>query len=304
MSEKIRKIEKQIREIHRGSENTVRLALTALLARGHLLLEGLPGVGKTTLAMALARTLGCTFQRIQFTSDLLPSDIIGYTMLDQVTNRLSFRAGPIFHNIVLADELNRATPRTQSALLEAMGESQVSIEGETRHLPEPFLVIATQNPSDHHGTFPLPDSQLDRFLMKLSLTYPERSEEMAVLLDGKLREKAELLKSLSDPEDVLDMQKEVDRVRVDKSVVSYILDIVVATRNNSHLAFGMSTRGGLYLLRAGRAHAYLENREYLVPDDVKAVAPYVIPHRIRSTSESLTAEEIVEEILEEVPVPL
>jgi len=298
------KIEEQIKKIHRGNQKILRFSLTALLARGHLLLEGLPGVGKTTLAVALARTLGCTFQRIQFTSDLLPSDIIGYTILDQVTRRLTFRPGPIFHNVILADEVNRATPRTQSALLEAMGEAQVSIEGETRPLPRPFLVIATQNPMDHHGTFPLPDSQLDRFLMKLSLTYPSVDQEKSVLLDGKLREKAELLKPLTDPEGVLEMQNQAEMVKTDEAIVSYILEILLATRRHSDLLYGISTRGGLYLLRAARAYAYLEGRDYVVPDDVKAVGPYVISHRLRTKSEKRRVEDIMTEILEEVPVPL
>ncbi len=288
----------------KGEEKVLKLAMTALLARGHLLLEGVPGVGKTTLALALARSLGLSFQRTQFTSDLLPADILGFSVYDPKTGEFTFKPGPVFNNIVLADEINRATPRTQSALLEAMGEGQVTIEGRTFRLPQPFLVIATQNPLDLYGTFPLPDSQLDRFLLKIVISYPPREAEAQVLKDGSLREKAHRLQPVSSPDEIEKMQLEVEKVWAEEVIVQYILDIAEATRRDPRFSLGLSTRGALHLLKAAKAWAYIEGRDYVVPDDIKEVAPYVVTHRIRLSGEGLDPVRAVLDILERTEIPL
>jgi MoxR-like ATPase len=269
-----------------GKDREIRLALACLLARGHLLIEDLPGVGKTTLAHVLAQVLGLEFKRIQFTSDLLPADILGVSIYQRQTEKFHFHRGPIFAQLVLADEINRATPKTQSALLEAMEERQVTSDGMTLKLPEPFFVIATQNPHHLIGTFPLPESQLDRFLMRIELGYPDNRAERALL---KGRDRRDLLKEMPrviEPADLLALQQQSERVHVADALLDYVQALIAATRESPLLAVGLSPRGGLALLRAARAWAVLEGRALVVPEDVQAVADAVIGHRVRLAPEA------------------
>jgi MoxR-like ATPase len=285
-----------------------------LLARGHLLIEDVPGVGKTTLAQALAKSFHCTFQRIQFTSDLLPSDVLGVSVYNPETREFEFRSGPIFANVVLADEINRTTPRTQSALLEAMNEAQVSIDGKTMALPQPFLVIATQNPVEHHGTYPLPESQLDRFLMRIKMGYPSPETEREILrkrVGVRGENPLDALEPVADVSEVLTMQDEVAHIKVDSSLHDYALEIVNRTRNSDLLALGVSPRGTLMLQRAAQARAFLDGRDYCLPDDFKKLAVPVFSHRVVASSrhaslqkKSETTESVLREIVESVPVPL
>ncbi|SEP66210.1 MoxR-like ATPase [Azotobacter beijerinckii] len=268
-----------------GKELQVRLALTCLLARGHLLLEDLPGMGKTTLSHALARVLGLGFQRIQFTADLLPGDILGTSVFDRESGQFVFYPGPIFAELILADEINRATPKSQSALLEAMEEGQVTIEGATRPLPAPFFVIATQNPVSQGGTFALPESQLDRFLMRLSLGYPARAAERALLMGGSGRQRLPELAPILDHALLAEIQAEIPRVRVSDALVDYVLRLVEATRSQPQFAWGLSPRGSLALLAASRAWAFLAGRDYVIPEDVQAVLPAVAGHRLRERAD-------------------
>ena len=294
----------------RGKPEVIRLSVVCLLARGHLLIEDVPGVGKTTLAQALARSVSCRFHRLQFTSDMLPSDVLGVTIYNAHSEAFEFKPGPIFSNFLLADEINRTTPKTQSALLEAMNEGQVTIDGRSHPLARPFMVIATQNPVEHHGTYPLPESQLDRFLMRLRIGYPDAASERQILRNGE--------SSLADPpasglsaEDVLQFQDSVHRVTVEESLVDYILAIVDRTRNHEALALGVSPRGSQALYRAVQALALLEGRDYAIPDDVKRLAAPLFAHRVvintRTTLVERRAdmgERIIEEILTQVEVPL
>lgn len=268
-----------------GKELQVRLALTCLLARGHLLLEDLPGMGKTTLSHALARVLGLGFQRIQFTADLLPGDILGTSVFDRESGQFVFYPGPIFAELILADEINRATPKSQSALLEAMEEGQVTIEGATRPLPAPFFVIATQNPVSQGGTFALPESQLDRFLMRLSLGYPARAAERALLMGGSGRQRLPELAPILDHALLAEIQAEIPRVRVSDALVDYVLRLVEATRSQPQFAWGLSPRGSQALLAASRAWAFLAGRDYVIPEDVQAVLPAVAGHRLRERAD-------------------
>jgi len=274
-----------VNQIVLGKEPQVRLALTCLLARGHLLVEDLPGMGKTTLSHALAQILGLEFQRIQFTSDLLPGDILGTSVFDKDSGQFVFHPGPIFAELVLADEINRATPKSQSALLEAMEEGQVTIEGATRPLPEPFFVIATQNPVSSGGTFALPESQLDRFLMRLSLGYPAQAAERALLLGDSRRALLTPLEPLLDHAGLLAIQQAVTEVRVSDALVDYVLRLVEATRTQPQFAWGLSPRASLALLAAARAWAFLDGRDYVIPEDVQAVLPAVVGHRLRERSD-------------------
>ena len=294
----------------RGKPEVVRLSLVCLLARGHLLMEDVPGVGKTTLAQALARAVDCRFHRLQFTSDMLPSDVLGVTIYNMQSESFEFKPGPIFSNFLLADEINRTTPKTQSALLEAMNESQVTIDGHSHPLPRPFMVIATQNPVEHHGTYPLPESQLDRFLMRLRIGYPDPASEREIVRNSE--------RSLHTPtatgvtaEDVLRLQDAVHRVAVDDALVSYMLAIVEKTRGSESLALGVSPRGSQALYRAVQALALVEGREYAIPDDIKRLAAPIFAHRVvintRTTLVERRAdagERIIEEILSQVEVPL
>lgn len=263
-----------------GKQDTVRLSVVALLAGGHVLLEDAPGLGKTSMARALAKTLGCDFTRLQFTPDLLPSDILGANVYRPNTGEFEFRAGPVFTNVLLADEINRTTPRTQSALLEAMSEQQVTVEGQTMQLPRPFLVIATQNPFEFEGTYPLPENQLDRFMVCLEVGYPDRATERDVLKKHRTGEPTDQLQSVADGESISRLQQQVPDVRVDDSIADYMLDIVEATRSHAELALGVSTRGALTLYKATQAMALVSGRDYVIPDDVKELCLPVLAHRI------------------------
>lgn len=287
-----------------GKEREIRLALACLLARGHLLIEDIPGVGKTTLAHALARLLGLRFSRIQFTSDLLPADITGVSLFDRENNAFRFLPGPIFAQVVLADEINRATPKTQSALLEAMEERQVTAEGETRALPDPFFVIATQNPAHQIGTFPLPESQLDRFLLRLELGYPDRAAERALFTAGSQREEAERLHPLLTADELPRLQSEVAAIHAAPALIDYLQALVEATRRDAAYRHGLSPRAGLALLAAGRAWAWLDGRNMVLPDDLQAVLPAVACHRLRSAQGGGHARaEDIAALIRTVPIP-
>jgi MoxR-like ATPase len=289
-----------------GKEQALRLALTCLFSRGHLLIEDLPGLGKTTLAVAIAKILGLSFGRIQCTSDLLPSDITGLSIFDKNRAAFEFRPGPIFNHVVLVDEINRATPKTQSALLEAMGEKQVTIEGSTYDLPRPFLVIATQNPAEQFGTFPLPESQLDRFMMKISIGYPGRSAEWDILKGGSRRRAIYSIDPFLDQHKVLALQEKIQKgIFLSDKMLDYLLNIIESTRKSKFLAAGLSTRGALALVDTAKANAFFSGKDFLVPENVKSVAEYVIAHRVLYKEEYETAnkKEIIRSILEEVPVP-
>ena len=308
---KILQLQKSIESIVRGKSEAIKLALICLLAEGHLLIEDVPGVGKTTLAHSLARVFDCTFRRIQFTSDLLPSDILGVSVFNQAGQSFDFRRGPIFAHIVLADELNRTTPKTQSALLEAMSEGKVSADNHTYPLPRPFMVVATQNPIEHHGTYPLPESQLDRFLMRIRMGYPENNAEKEILRrKGRLPD-LETLQPVMQAEDILEAQYLANGVRVDESLLDYIMAIVDATRRSEFLLIGASPRGSLALRRAAQALAYFEGRDYCIPDDIKRLVLPVLAHRVIVSSKyssphkrSEEAEAILAEILQSIEVPL
>jgi len=303
MRAKLENCLKAVDEVLLGKEVQVRLALTCLLARGHLLIEDLPGMGKTTLSHALARVLGLSFQRIQFTSDLLPGDVLGTSVFDKDTGQFVFHPGPIFSELVLADEINRATPKSQSALLEAMEEGQVTIEGATRPLPEPFFVIATQNPVTQGGTFALPESQLDRFLMRLSLGYPGRAAEKALLLGEARRDLLPRLEPMLEPKELQALQGEALEVRASDALVDYVLRLVEATRTQPAFALGLSPRGSLALLAAARAWALLAGRDYVIPEDVQAVLPSVAGHRLRDQADPAGhgGGALVQRLLREVP---
>ncbi len=268
-----------------GKESQVQLALACLLARGHLLIEDLPGMGKTLLSHALAKVLGLSYNRIQFTSDVLPADVIGTSIFDREKNEFRFIEGPLFAQVVLADEINRATPKSQSALLEAMEERQVTVEGETRPLPEPFFVIATQNPSTQAGTFPLPESQLDRFLMRIELGYPDPDAERELLKGGDRRQKLDLLEPVTDLQMLADLQALVDEIKVSDPLIEYIQRLVGFSRRGADFAFGLSPRGSLALLQSAKAWALLQDRSHVVPEDVQAVLPSVVEHRLREAAD-------------------
>jgi len=294
----------------RGKPDVVRLSVVCLLARGHLLIEDVPGVGKTTLAQAMARSVHCRFHRLQFTSDMLPSDVLGVTIYNAGAREFEFKQGPVFTNFLLADEINRATPKTQSALLEAMNELQVTIEGRSYTLEQPFMVLATQNPVEHHGTYPLPESQLDRFLMRLRIGYPDRCAEREIVR-SKDGVRAETVEAVLSVEDLLQLQDQVCRVNVDDALVDYMLAIAEKTRTHDSLALGVSPRGAQALYRATQALALLEGRDYVIPDDVKRLAIPVFAHRISinaraSLSQRSTelSERVLQEILTLVDVPL
>jgi len=307
-TERIRRLEDSVGRALVGKPDVVRLAVVGLLARGHLLIEDVPGVGKTTLGAALARSIGGGFQRIQFPSDMLPSDVIGITVYQPERGDFAFKPGPLFTNIVLADEINRTTPKTQSSLLEAMNEAQVSLDHTTHALPRPFMVLATQNPREYEGTFPLPESQLDRFLLRIRIGYPDLPDEKVILRGGggALVERLDPVLSMGE---VLDLQDEAERVRADESVLDYLMALVAATRATPLLSLGVSPRGSIALLRAARARALADGRDFLLPDDVKSLAVPALAHRVLTRSASgapgggMDAEAIIRTLVQDVPVP-
>jgi len=309
----IKNMQAVIETVVRGKSDAVRLSLICLLAEGHLLIEDVPGVGKTTLAQTLARSFDCAFRRIQFTSDLLPSDITGVSIFDPADGKFNFRKGPIFANIVLADEINRAAPRTQSALLEAMSEGKVSVDDATRALPRPFMVTATQNPVEHHGTYPLPESQLDRFLICIRMGYPSRDAEKELLrrTTGGDRMEHDAVAPVCTAEDILAAQAFVRDIHVDESLLDYLMAIVEATRKSEFLLLGASPRAALALRRAAQATACIEGRNYCIPDDIKQLAPFVLAHRLVVSADyssnhkrSEEAGAILAEILRSIEIPL
>lgn len=275
-------------EIILGKETAIRLALTCFLARGHLLIEDLPGVGKTTLAHTLAQLLGLNFNRIQFTSDMLPADVLGISIYEQGSGQFKFHPGPIFTNVVLADEINRATPKTQSALLEAMEEHQITLEGKTYRLAEPFFVIATQNPRDQIGTYPLPESQLDRFLLSISLGYPDANAERILLSSSSRRQQLELLQAVSDPDSLQALQNQVHDIHVSEALLDYLQDIIHYSRQSKQFIHGLSPRAGLALLHASKAWAMLQARDHVIPEDIQAVLPSVVQHRLQNLEPEAT----------------
>ena len=310
-SRQIRAVQDNVEQVIKGKSRVIEFAIVCLLARGHLLIEDVPGVGKTTLAHALARSLDCSFRRIQFTSDLLPSDIVGISIFNRQKQGFEFVPGPIFANIVLADEINRTTPKTQSSLLEAMNEAQVSMDNETHTLPQPFMVIATQNPSEHHGTFPLPESQLDRFLMRIRIGYPAPEAEKQILDRQQSLHPANELSPVLSVQEVTDLQDMVEKVRVDHSLLDYILAIVAATRGSELLSLGVSPRGAASLTKAAKALALVRSRTYCIPDDIRELAPIVLPHRISLSATYGSrgrrfddAQEVIQTLTDTVPVPI
>ncbi len=310
-SEKIMRLQMTIERVIKGKSETVKLALVALLAKGHLLIEDVPGIGKTTLANALSRALALSFQRVQFTSDLLPSDVIGLSIYNQQNGAFEWKPGPIFANIVLADEINRATPKTQSALLEAMAEEQVTVEGVSRRLPAPFMVIATQNPAEHHGTYPLPESQLDRFMLRLHVGYPNKADERSILRDRERQNPLEFVRPVMSEADIMELQRLVSEVRVDEALVEYLLNIVEQTRQTEIIELGISPRGTLSLFRSAQALALIEGRDFCIADDIKRLVLPVFAHRIivnsRSTNlkhKTREAEQLLQDILQKTSVPI
>ncbi len=308
VQEATRAVRQNVSRVMIGKEEVIDLLMVAMLCEGHVLFEDVPGIGKTTLAKALAKSLGCTFQRIQFTPDLLPSDITGITFFNQKKSEFEFRPGPLLAQIVLADEINRATPRTQSSLLEAMEERQISVERETVMLPRPFIVIATQNPIELEGTFPLPEAQIDRFLMRIRLDYPSHSEERLILQRFKETQPLDDLQAVLTGERLQELQHMIRRVRVEPVVENYIVELVRATRNHNGVELGVSPRGTLALYRSSQAYAGIHGRFYVIPDDVKRVARPVLSHRMIATSQTRlhgrVMEQIIEEVLHNVPVPV
>src|SRR5207253_292702 len=307
--EKIATLQANVERVIRGKSEVVQYCIAALLSKGHILLEDVPGVGKTTLAHALARSLSLSFQRIQFTSDLLPADIVGVTIYNQDTQEFEFISGPIFTNVLLADEINRATPKSQSALLEAMSEGMITVEKRRLPLPDPFLVIATQNPVEHVGTYPLPESQLDRFLMKLTIGYPNSTDEKKLLRAGGAQDALEHLEPVLDATEVREMQEQVSAIHMNEALIDYLMSIVHTTRTHDEVALGVSTRGALTYFKACQALAMVSGRDFVVPEDVKRLAVPVLSHRIlmkerRALRGDATAEaRFIGRVVNEVPVP-
>jgi len=298
----------EVSKIIVDKNDVIKLLLMAILANGHVLIEDFPGLAKTLMAKSLAKVLGCKFSRIQFTPDLLPADIIGTMIYNQITGSFEFRYGPIFTNILLGDEINRAPPKTQSALLEAMQERQVTVEGKTYKLSDPFIVIATQNPIEYEGTYPLPEAQLDRFIMKLNIGYPSKEGEIDMLKRRILRKADEIeLKTLASPEIIVESQRAIEDVYVSDEILNYIVNIVRATRKHSYVEVGVSPRGTLALLKISRVKAVIDGRDYVIPDDVKEIAPYVLAHRLILKSElwikGVNPVDIVQQIINEIEVP-
>ena len=310
-SQSIRLLQDNIALVIKGKAQVIEMAVVCLLARGHLLIEDVPGVGKTTLAHSLARSLDCSFKRIQFTSDLLPSDIVGISVFKRQKQAFEFMPGPLFANIVLADEINRTTPKTQSSLLEAMSEAQISVDNHTHPLHQPFMVIATQNPAEYHGTFPLPESQLDRFLMRLRIGYPTPEEEKKVLDRPPSLHPAEEIQPVLTAQHIMDLQGQAEKVQMEDSLMDYLLAIVLATRHNDLLSLGVSTRGALALCKAAKALALVRDRTYCLPEDIKELALAILSHRVMlnrlqgaRTKNVEHTERVIQDILDSVPVPV
>jgi MoxR-like ATPase len=304
--ESLKQLQSMMDSVIKGKTAAVKMAIVTLIGRGNLLIEDVPGVGKTTLAFALARATDCSFQRIQFTSDLLPTDILGISVFNQDMREFEFKPGPVFSNIVLADEINRTNPKTQSALLEAMNEKKVTVERKTFRLPDPFMVVATQNPAEYHGTFPLPESQLDRFMMHIKLGYPAPEFEKKALLDRPSFQLLERMEPVISRHEILAMQEEAGRVAVDESLIDYLMSIIAGTRRHEKIRLGVSTRGAQFFLQAIKAHAFYEGRDYVLPDDIKELAPLVLGHRLILKTKNFIsdAEQIIGEIVEKIPVPV
>jgi len=302
-----RRIINNVKRVIIGKDAEIELIVVGLLAQGHMLIEDVPGVGKTVLAKSLARSIGCTFKRIQFTPDMLPSDVTGVSVFNQKTREFEFRAGPIHAQIVVTDEINRATPKTQSALLEAMEERQVTVDGTTYPLDQPFLVLATQNPIEYEGTFPLPEAQLDRFLLRISLGYPEKDDEVRVLDSQQFRHPVETLDQVVSVDELLTAQEQVKEVYVDPLIKSYIVELVRQSRRHPEVYLGASPRGSLALYRAGRARAAVLGRDYVIPDDIKALAVAALAHRViigpAARIKDVSPRSVIEEVLRGLPVP-
>ncbi|MGD6969402.1 MoxR family ATPase [Rossellomorea vietnamensis] len=308
MNPKLQNVIDNIEKVMIGKRTVAELSLVALLANGHVLLEDVPGVGKTMMVRALAKSVGASFKRIQFTPDLLPSDVIGVSIYNPRDSEFHFRPGPIMGNIILADEINRTSPKTQSALLEGMEEHSVTIDGVTRKLDKPFFVMATQNPIEYEGTYPLPEAQLDRFLLKMKMGYPEMEEEMEILHRAQKNPPIEDLDAVISLEELRMLQEEVKEIIVDDTLKKYIVEIAHRTRLHAQVYLGASPRGSIALMRACQAYAYLKNRDYVIPDDVQYLAPFVFSHRIILKSEAkyegITAEDVVERVIARIPVPV
>jgi len=309
--QQIAELQRAVGTVIKGKDDVIKLAFVCLLARGHLLIEDVPGVGKTTLAQSLARSFNCAFHRIQFTSDLLPSDVIGISVYNPRDQAFEFKRGPIFANVVLADEINRTTPKTQSALLEAMNEHQVTVDNQTYRLPQPFMVLATQNPIEHHGTYPLPESQLDRFLMRIRIGYPSAESEKEVIRNHTGGDPLGNLKPILEASGVVALQNEVRRVRVDEALMNYVMKMVERSRANEHLSLGVSPRGAMMLYRGAQALAFVEGRAYCLPDDIKRLILPVFAHRVVVSTKYVStlkrteqAEAILQDIIESTEVPL
>jgi MoxR-like ATPase len=302
------RVRENVQKVIVGKDDVINLALVAILCEGHILVEDVPGIGKTTLARSIAASLGCTFRRIQFTPDLLPSDVTGISFFNQKTQEFEFRPGPVVSQVVLADEINRATPRTQSALLEAMQERQITVDGVTYPLPRPFLVMATQNPIELEGTFPLPEAQVDRFLIKLPIGYPTTEEEHAILLRFDRQDPLEGLSPVTTPDELVAIQRQVREVRVEESVRGYVVNVVRATRGHKDVQLGVSPRGTLALYKCAQALAAIRGREYVLPDDIKLLAPYVLTHRIlispATRLRGRRLSDVLMDVIETVPVPV
>ena len=308
IAETTRLLRENIQKVIVGKDEPIQMALVAVLCEGHVLIEDVPGIGKTTLARALAISLGCSYKRIQFTPDLLPSDVTGLNWFNQKKQEFEFRAGPVMSQIVLADEINRATPRTQSALLEAMQERQVTVDGITRPQPRPFLVLATQNPIELEGTFPLPEAQIDRFLLCVAIGYPSEKDENAILERFRKDDPLERLEAVTTPEEILELQDERREIRVEESVRNYIVSVARATREHPEIELGASPRATLALFQSAQAWAAIQGRGYVLPDDVKIMAPYVLTHRLMIAAQAhlrgRRPEEMVADIVDSVPVPV
>jgi MoxR-like ATPase len=302
-NQKIINIVSHLNSCLHGKEKAIILSLISIFSNGHLLIEDVPGLGKTSLAIALSRALNLSFGRIQCTNDLLPSDIIGLSVFNKNTGEFEFKPGPIFNNIVFVDEINRATPKTQSSLLEAMAEEQVTVDGVTYKLPKPFFVIATQNPIEFYGTFPLPEGQLDRFMLKISIGYPSHEAESEILKKGSSRDELYKLSPLINKEEILQIQNEIRRIYVSDKIINWIISFIENTRKDQKITLGLSTRAGLAITYTAKTNAFFKGRDYVIPEDVKEMIPFVTPHRIMLKEDSLSKEEVILSILEKISVP-